>query len=109
MNAREILDQLARLDIAVRAQDGLVVLRPAAAVPAALVPELRAAKPALLAYLSTAGAVYGPRVVTPDGPGLLRWRGHSGRLGVVLDGDPDAWHFYDPEVVRDESPRQAAG
>jgi hypothetical protein len=94
-----LLLTLADLGISATPEGEAIRLRPAAAVTPQVLAEVRQQKAALLALLRCIGGTAGPRVLTPRGAGLLRWRGYSGRLGVVLDGDPDAWHFFDPEEV----------
>jgi len=90
------------------ADRGRTRLHPTAAAAPELLAEVRAQAAALVALLRCAGAVAGPRVLTPKGSGLLRWRGYSGRLGVMLDGDPFAWHFFDPDDLQELLPRQSA-
>lgn len=96
-----LLLALADRGITVTLEGEQVRLRPMVAVTPGLLAEVRARTAALVALLRCAGAVAGARVLTPKGPGLLRWRGYSGRLGVTLDGDPDAWHFFDPDDVQE--------
>lgn len=100
---------LAARGVGVRLNGGDIVLRPASAVPDQLLAEVRRQKPAILRVLGTAGAVVGPRVTTPKGPGQLRWRGRSGRLGVLLDSDPLGWCFFDPEDVQEAAAATETG
>jgi hypothetical protein len=95
-----LLLALADRDITVTLEGEQIRLHPAVAVTPGVLAEVKAQKPALVALLRCVGACYGPRVLTPRGAGLLRWRGRTGRLGVVLDGDPNGWYFFDPGDVQ---------